>query len=198
MQALYAEGPNGSVYFDGETLTVTKTGIWNTLTGNKGRTSIPVDLIKEIVWMPPSLAKGNGFILFVRADDPVADLRYGVYGRRDDYSTANADPLGCGFTRKQAPGFAEIRDAIQKLIGVEVVAFSEIAAEDSNQPMDFTAENAIDQSESEELDSELEDEETPAPAGSTYSEKLRMLTKLLQDGILTPEEFEEKLQLLDK
>ena len=218
MKALFAEGSNGTVYFDGESITVTKTGLWNKLSGNSGRTTIPVELVERIEWMPPKLSKGAGFILFIRSDDPMADLRYRSYGRKDNYATANADPLGCAFSRNQAEVFVEIRNAIRDGMHVEVVDVSNDPDEfvEPTQPMDFTmiesdevegdetrdAEEALeatDITESSGEAAEVSESLSEAAGGSSsYSEQLRMLTKLLRDGILTVEEFEAKLRLLDE
>ena len=223
MKALFAEGSNGTVYFDGESLTVTKTGLWNKLTGNSGKTTIPVELVGRIDWMPPRLSKGAGFILFVRSDDPMAEVRYRNYGRRDDYATANADPLGCAFTRNQVENFVEIRNAVRDRMHVDVVDVSNDPDDfiEAAQPMDFTmgegdqieddethegetreTEEALGTADTHESSGEatevLESLSGAAGDSSSYSEQLRMLTKLLRDGILTVEEFEAKLRLLDE
>lgn len=216
MKALFAEGSNGTVYFDGESITVTKTGLWNKLSGNSGRTTIPVELVERIEWMPPKLGKGAGFILFVRADDPMAELRYRNYGRKDNYATANADPLGCSFGRNQAEDFVEIRNAVRDKIHVEVVDVSNDPDEfvEPVQTMDFTTVRPVEPDDDEPSgaattasademlagdDSEGTTDTTQTDNGSsTYNEQLRMLTKLLRDGILTVDEFEAKLRLLDE
>lgn len=178
MKSTFAEGPTGSVYFDGKTITVTRTGTWAHLTQMAGKVSIPIELVARVRFVPARLTQGQGFIQFVRKDDPLADVRHRSYGRKDEYGDANLDELSCRFRRTQQRAFEEVRDAVAAAIGVPVVP-ELLEGENEDSPLDFSSKGAA--------------------VKPDVTDQIRKLAELRDDGILTEEEFaKKKAELLDR
>lgn len=184
MKSLFAEGPAGSVYFDGKTITVTRKGLWAQLSGMAGKSSIAVDRVGSVRFVPARRTSGQGYIQFLLADDPHAELRNKSYGRKDDRVAAGTDPFSCTFARKEQPDFEAIKNAVEAAIGVvtaPVVEDEDDAIDEAGAPMDFAP------------------APKPAPQAESVADKLRQLAELHAEGILTDDEFSaKKAELLDR
>lgn len=109
MSGLQARGQSGTVTWDGAFVTISRTGMAR-LTVGKGDKRIPINSITAVQWKPAG-ALVNGFIQF--------SLPGGVEQRsRAGSQTFNAasDENSVVFTKKQAPAFEQLRQAVEAAI----------------------------------------------------------------------------------
>lgn len=150
MNQLQVRGQTGTVTFDGTYVTITRTGLAR-LTVGKGDKRIPVGSITAVQWKPAG-ALVNGFIQFTIPGGNEQRSRAGS-------QTANAasDENSVVFTKKQAPAFEELRQAIEAAIARR-----------------YSAQQGY------------------APAPASLADELAKLGQLVQQGVLTREEFEQQ------
>jgi hypothetical protein len=107
--ALFAHGQTGSVSFDGDYVTIERKGLRaRAMAGGKGR-RIPVSSISHVQWQQPGFGR-NGWISFVLGQDIARR------GDRLQMQDAAHDEFSVMVTKKQAPAFEEIRDAVESAI----------------------------------------------------------------------------------
>lgn len=109
MSGLVARGQSGTVMFDGTFVTISRTGL-SRLTIGKGDKRIPVASIAAVQWKPAG-ALVNGFIQFTLPGGVERRSRAGSQtfdAARDENSVV--------FTKKQAPEFEQMRQAVEQAI----------------------------------------------------------------------------------
>lgn len=137
MDELRVAGAGGWVGFDGSHVTVVRTGVWNTLTGVAGSHRLALADIAEVRMVSASLLKGRGFIQFLRRDDPMRQLQFRSYGRRDEYNAAALDEFSLAFGRREQAGFLRLKGAVEEALGLPGSALIDpdlLAGELSTQP----------------------------------------------------------------
>jgi hypothetical protein len=110
MEAITAQGVNGTVVFDGQWVTITRGGFYGTMTVGKGEKRIPVSSITAVQWNAPS-ALMNGFIQFTVAGGSEVRSKHGRQTRdalRDENSVV--------VKKKQVPDFLALRAAVESAI----------------------------------------------------------------------------------
>jgi hypothetical protein len=107
---IFAKGHNGTVSFDGDWITITRTGALARITIGKGEKRIPVHSITAVQWKPPG-AMVNGFIAFTLAGGNENRSRFG--GQTMD---ATKDENSVIVTKKQAEEFLALRRAVENEI----------------------------------------------------------------------------------
>lgn len=102
-----AKGQNGTVHFDGQFVTIERTGFFGRVTSGKGDKRIPVKNIQAVQWKPPGILV-NGFIEFT------------LPGGNEAVSRAGSASMGAAknenaviITRKQAAEFEALRAAVE-------------------------------------------------------------------------------------
>lgn len=101
-----AKGVNGTVHFDGQFVTIERTGFLARLTVGKGQKRIPLRSIASIQWKPPGLAV-NGYIEFSVAGGNESRSRFGT-ATFDATKNENAVVV----MLQQVPAFDVLRAAI--------------------------------------------------------------------------------------
>lgn len=109
MSGLVARGQTGTVTFDGAFVTIARTGMAR-LTIGKGDKRIPAGSIAAVQWKPAG-ALVNGYIQFTIPGGNEQRSRAGS-------ATFNAaqDENSVVFTKKQAPVFEQLRQAVEAAI----------------------------------------------------------------------------------
>jgi Domain of unknown function (DUF4429)/Short C-terminal domain len=104
------KGVNGTVTFDGQTVTITRKGFMARATVGKGTKSIPVHSITAIQWKPAGPIT-NGFIQFTVGGGVE---RRSAFGRQT--RDAAQDENSVVFRTSHKAEFEELRDAVQAAI----------------------------------------------------------------------------------
>jgi hypothetical protein len=105
-----AKGYNGTVTFDGDWVTIERTGFRARTTVGKGTKRIPVSSITAVQWKPAG-GLFNGFISFTLGGGNEARSVFGT-------QTANAatDENSVLIKKKQMPEFEQLRAAVEQAI----------------------------------------------------------------------------------
>lgn len=110
MSEITAKGVNGTVVFDGQWVTITRSGFYGTATVGKGQKRIPVSSITAVQWNAPN-ALVNGFIQFTVAGGTEVRSKHGRQTK-----DAMRDENSVIVRKKQAPEFLALRDAVEAAI----------------------------------------------------------------------------------
>lgn len=110
MTAITAKGHNGTVTFDGNWVTISRTGALARMSVGKGEKRIPLPSITAVQWKPAG-PMVNGFIQFTVPGGNESRSRAG-----SQTTSAARDENTVLFTRKQREEFAAIRTAIEDAI----------------------------------------------------------------------------------
>lgn len=104
------KGHTGTVVWDGDFITIKRTGFNARMTVGKGEKRIPVASITAVQWKPAG-AMVNGYIQFSMGGGNESRAQFGS-------QTTNAvkDENSVVFTKKQMPDFAELRSALEEAI----------------------------------------------------------------------------------
>jgi hypothetical protein len=105
-----AKGHNGTVKFDGNFVTISRTGALARMSVGKGDKRIPVASISAVQWKPPG-AVMNGFIQFTLGG---GNERRSKFGRQT--SDAVSDENSVIVTKKQEDSFLALRAAVEDAI----------------------------------------------------------------------------------
>lgn len=105
-----AKGHNGTVEFDGDFVTISRTGALARLTVGKGAKRIPVGSISS-VQMKPAGALVNGFISFSMAGGTERRSKFG-----SQTTDAVNDENSVIITKKQMPEFEALRAAVEQAV----------------------------------------------------------------------------------
>lgn len=110
MTTITAKGRNGTLHFDGQFVTIARSGFLARGTIGKGEKRIPVSSIAAVQWKPAG-AMANGFIQLTLPGGNEKQSRFG-------HQTADAvtDENSVVFTRKQMPDFEVVRNALESAI----------------------------------------------------------------------------------
>lgn len=155
MNTLQARGTSGTITFDGVYVTISRTGL-SRLTVGKGDKRIPVGSISAVQWKPAG-ALVNGYIQFTIPGGNEQRSRAG-----SQTFNAAGDENSLVFTRKQAPAFEQIRQAVEAAVAQRYAP-----------------------------------QQAYAPAPSSLADELAKLGQLVQQGLLSREEYEsQKARLL--
>lgn len=130
MTQISAKGHNGTVVFDGDFVTISRTGGLARLTIGKGDKRIPLQSISAVQWKPPG-AMMNGFIAFTIGGGNEKRSRFG-----SQTVDATKDENAVVVTKRQGPDFVSIRDAIEKAIADRARPASAPAAASSESPVE--------------------------------------------------------------
>lgn len=109
-ETLTAKGHNGTVSFDGDFVTITRTGALARMTVGKGEKRIPVHTITGVQWKPPG-ALVNGFISFTVPGGNESRSRMG-----SQTTSAASDENAVIVTKSQAGEFQNLRSVIESEI----------------------------------------------------------------------------------
>ncbi|MDR2620401.1 MAG: DUF4429 domain-containing protein [Propionibacteriaceae bacterium] len=150
METMQVQGTGGWVEYDGQRVSIVRSGVWNTLTGMKGVNTLRLHEISGIRFRRAKRGHGAGFIQFLRVDDPLAKVQnklLGVYGRKDDIAAAQLDEYAMMFNFRQHAAFVELKELIEHDLGQEpsqieeptVALKPEIWRPGSKPPTDFAA-----------------------------------------------------------
>jgi hypothetical protein len=107
MGDLHATGHGGQLEFDGSAVVIRREGLLARLRVGRGEKRIPTSSITAVQWRPAGVLR-YGFIKFTLP---------GAVERRPKASRAARDENSVVFSRRQMPAFAEIRTAVEGLIG---------------------------------------------------------------------------------
>ena len=104
------KGHTGTVVWDGDFITIKRTGFNARMSVGKGEKRIPVASITAVQWKPAG-AMVNGYIQFSMGGGNESRAHFGS-------QTTNAvnDENSVVFTKKQMPEFAELRAALEEAI----------------------------------------------------------------------------------
>ena len=105
-----AKGHTGTITFDGDFVTISRTGFLARTTIGKGEKRIPVGSITAVQWKPPG-AIVNGFISFTVAGGNESRSRFG-----SQTNDAVRDENSVIVIKKQADSFLALRSAIEQAI----------------------------------------------------------------------------------
>jgi Domain of unknown function (DUF4429)/Protein of unknown function (DUF2510)/Short C-terminal domain len=103
------KGQNGTIVFDADFVTITRTGFFARATVGKGEKRIPVASITAIQWKPAGLV--NGFIQFTLGGGNEARSKFG-----HQTTDAAKDENSVVFVKKQMPAFQALREQIEDVI----------------------------------------------------------------------------------
>jgi Domain of unknown function (DUF4429)/Protein of unknown function (DUF2510)/Short C-terminal domain len=103
------KGQNGTIAFDADFVTITRTGFFARATIGKGEKRIPVASITAIQWKPAGLV--NGFIQFTIGGGNEARSKFG-----HQTTGAAKDENSVVFVKKQMPAFQALREQIEDVI----------------------------------------------------------------------------------
>ena len=109
-EPISAKGHNGTVTFDGQFVTIERTGFLARASIGKGTKRIPVMSITAVQWKPPGFAV-NGFIQFTVPGGSEGRSRSGKQTRN-----AREDENSVIVTKGQADDFLALRAAIEAAI----------------------------------------------------------------------------------
>jgi hypothetical protein len=108
--SVIAKGHNGTVTFDGDWVTIERTGFRARTTVGKGTKRIPVSSITAVQWKPAG-GMMNGFISFSLGGGIEARSTFGSQTAR-----ATSDENSVLITKKQMPDFEQLRAAVEQAI----------------------------------------------------------------------------------
>jgi hypothetical protein len=109
-EPIVAKGHNGTVTFDGDFVTIERTGFLARTSVGKGTKRIPLPSVTAVQWKPAG-GMVNGFIAFTVGGGNETRSRFGsqtVDAGRDENSVL--------ITRKQMPDFEQLRTAVEQAI----------------------------------------------------------------------------------
>lgn len=109
-ELIVAKGHNGTVTFDGDFVTISRTGALARLTIGKGDKRIPVGSITAVQWKPPG-ALMNGFISFTLGG---GNEKRSAFGSQT--SSASHDENSVIVTKKQGAEFEALRSRVESVI----------------------------------------------------------------------------------
>ena len=112
-EPIVATGHNGTVSFDGDFVTITRTGFRARATVGKGEKRIPVRAITAIQWKPPGLLV-NGYVQFTIGGGNEARSRFG-----SQTTDAVTDENSVIVTKHQQADFERLRTAVEGQIGAD-------------------------------------------------------------------------------
>ena len=104
------KGQNGTVLFDGDFVTIRRTGFIARATVGKGEKRIPVPSINAVQWKPAG-SMVNGYIQFTLGGGNETRAKFG-----SQTSDAARDENSVVLTKKQMPEFEELRTVIERAI----------------------------------------------------------------------------------
>lgn len=104
------KGHTGTVVFDGDFVTIKRTGFNARMTVGKGEKRLPLSSITAVQWKPAG-ALANGFIQFTVPGGNESRSRMG-----SQTHDAVRDENSVVFIKKQMPAFEELRAAIEQAI----------------------------------------------------------------------------------
>lgn len=104
-----ARGVNGTVTFDGQTVTIHRSGFMARATVGKGTKTIPIGSITAVQWKPAGAVRG-----FIQFTVPGGNERRSQFGRQS--TDAARDENSVLFGRKHQPAFEQVRDHVQATI----------------------------------------------------------------------------------
>ncbi|WP_405580695.1 DUF4429 domain-containing protein [Streptomyces sp. NBC_01092] len=107
------KGHTGQVQFDGQFVTITRTGFGARLTVGKGEKRLHIAQISAVQWKPAGLMV-NGFIQFTV---PGGNEQRSAFGSQT--RSAVQDENSVVFTRKQQPEFEKLRAALDQAIAAQ-------------------------------------------------------------------------------
>src|SRR3954452_899493 len=105
-----AKGHNGTVTFNGDFVTIERTGFLARTSVGKGTKRIPVSSITAVQWKPAG-GMVNGFISFTVGGGNEARSRFG-----SQTLDASRDENSVVVTKKQMPDFEQLRTAVEDAI----------------------------------------------------------------------------------
>lgn len=170
-----AKGHNGTIRFDGQYVTIVRSGFLARATIGKGEKRLHVSQITAVQFKPAS-AMVNGFIQFTVPGGVEQRSRYG-----SQTSDAARDENSVVFTNRQGPAFEQMRAAIDQAIAAQH------APQAWQQPMPMPP------------GPQWGPPPAPMPPAAPVSvaDELAKLAALRDQGVLSPEEFEaQKARLL--
>jgi hypothetical protein len=109
-EPIVAKGHNGTVIFDGDFVTIERTGFLARASVGKGTKRIPLPSVTAVQWKPAG-GMVNGFIAFTVGGGNETRSRFGsqtVDAGRDENSVL--------ITKKQMPDFEHLRSAVERAI----------------------------------------------------------------------------------
>jgi hypothetical protein len=104
-----AKGRNGTVTFDGQTVTINRKGFVARTTVGKGTKSIPVHAITAVQWKPAGMMVG--YIQFTLSGGTERRSRFGKQSQ-----DATTDENSVTFTKGRQGDFERVREAVQAAI----------------------------------------------------------------------------------
>jgi hypothetical protein len=104
------KGHTGTVVWDGDFITIKRTGFLARASVGKGEKRIPLASITAIQWKPAG-AMVNGYIQFTLAGGNESRARFG-----SQTTDAAKDENSVVFTKKQMPGFQGLRATLEEAI----------------------------------------------------------------------------------
>lgn len=104
------KGHTGTVVFDGDFVTIRRTGLNARMTVGKGEKRIPLSSISAVQWKPAG-ALVNGFIQFTVGGGNEARSKFG-----SQTTSAVSDENSVVFHKKQMPAFEALRAEIERAI----------------------------------------------------------------------------------
>lgn len=110
---IQADGHGGQVQFDGQYVTITRSGFLARATHGKGEKRLHISQISAVQWKPAG-AMVNGFIQFTV---PGGNEARGGFGQQT--MSAAKDENSVIFTRKQQPQFDQLRYAIDQAVAAQ-------------------------------------------------------------------------------
>jgi Domain of unknown function (DUF4429)/Protein of unknown function (DUF2510) len=110
-----AKGVNGTISFDGTTVTIDRKGFFGRTTIGKGTKSIPVRSITAVQWKPAGLTAGA--IQLTLSGGTEVRSRFGRQAR-----DAMNDENSVAFHRHRQSDFERVRDAVQEAIAAPAQA----------------------------------------------------------------------------
>lgn len=118
---LSAKGTNGTIHFDGQTITLERSGFGARMSVGKGEKRIPIASVTAVQWRKASLT--TGFIQFTLAGGVERRSRPGHSG-----GDARTDENSVTFHARQQPAFEPIRAAIEAAIAQQHAPQAAVAA----------------------------------------------------------------------
>jgi len=110
VDSIEAKGATGRISFDGQYVTIVRSGVLGRPAAGAPETRLHITEITGIGWRPAGLARGT--ITFQTADGP---RRYGSDGGRAAAGERNT----IAFRGRQQPEFAELKVAVERAIAVQ-------------------------------------------------------------------------------
>ncbi|MFF2502181.1 DUF4429 domain-containing protein [Streptomyces sp. NPDC058067] len=182
---MHAKGHNGQVTFDGQFATITRTGLIARATVGKGDKRLHISQLASVQWKPADLM-AFGFIQFGM---PGGNERRSAFGRQS--IDANRDENSVTFTKAQQPAFEQLRAALDHGIAMQHQTPPPQYQQAPPQP---------------QYPQQPWQQPTTPPAQTLppldhrlVADELAKLAALVQQGVLTQQEFEvQKAKLLGR